>query len=77
MPLPPTIAGSHQLVQQRTGDLAQEAEVSTSLVITKPEYTENETRSEVSDYFLPRRRSCSVITALAIAGWPDRSKFEG
>ena len=63
----------HQSTQQWTDTFAQEAETSTSLVITKPELIENETRSEVSDCFLPRRRSCSIITALAIA---DQSQFK-
>ena len=46
----------HQSAQQWTDILAQEAEMSTSLVTTKPNFIENETRSEVSEcFFTPPR----------------------
>jgi hypothetical protein len=62
---------NHQSTQQ-WADASVQAEASTSLALAKPDYIENNVRSEVSELFLPRRRSCSTITALATvkhSGW--------
>ena len=60
---------SHQSTSQWTGGPTQEAGSSASLVIAKPDSIKNDTPSEVSD-FLPRQRSCFMLTGLAIVKHP-------
>ena len=49
----------------------------TSLATAKPKTIENDTQSEVSRFFLPRRGSCSMIMALTIDNKSGRLRLRG
>ena len=66
----------NQFTLEGTGDLAQEAEASTSLAPAKPQNTENNNQLEVT-LFLPHQRSCSILIALAAAQRSCLTKFRG
>ena len=68
--------GYHQPTEQWAGASVQRVDASTSLAVAKPNNTENNNRSEVSN-FLPLQKLCSVVMASTIVKQPSCVKPRG
>ena len=66
----------HQPTEQWTDASVQRADASTSLAVAKPNNTENNNQSEVSN-FLPLQKLCSVVMASTIVKQPSCVKPRG